>query len=149
MNSVSGNRFDPQAGATRAQAATILRNYLSKDQNDQTTDTGKDSKAVVEIIADELNVNLFEITLVTPYASADLNWNTEGSRVNREHENEALCDISLTKTTPANCSGRWQTAAFDRASAILLRRVGQYSPQLGRWAWDRCVIRQSVCYARA
>ena len=44
------------------------------------------TKAVAEIIADELNANLYEITPVTPYASADLNGNTEGSRVNRAHK---------------------------------------------------------------
>lgn len=117
VNGTSGNRFAPQAGATRAQVATILRNYLAKDQNNQTPDTGKDSKALVayysatgstkavaETIANELNADLFEITPVTPYTSADLNWNTEGSRVNREHENEALRDIALTQTTPANWS---------------------------------------------
>lgn len=117
VNGTSGNRFDPQAGATRAQVATILRNYLAKDQNNQMPDTGKDSKALVayysatgntkavaETIANELNADLFEITPVTPYTSADLNWNTEGSRVNREHENEALRDIALTQTTPANWS---------------------------------------------
>ena len=52
--------------------------------------------------ADELGADIFEITPVTPYTSADLDWTTSGSRVNREHDNEALRDIALTRTTPAN-----------------------------------------------
>ena len=117
INGKDGNLFDPQGNATRAQVATILYNYLTKDQNNQTPDTGKNgkilvayfsatgsTKAVAETMADELNADLFEITPVTPYTSADLNWNADGSRVNREHENEALRDIALTQTTPANWS---------------------------------------------
>lgn len=112
MNGVSGNRFDPQAGAIDHPSQ-----LSGKESERPATDTGKDSKALVssysatgstkavaEIIADELNANLFEITPVTPYASADLNGNTEGSRVNHAHKNEALCDISPTKTAPANWS---------------------------------------------
>ena len=115
VNGTTGNRFDPQGTATRAQVATILRNYLTTDQNGQTPDAGKagkvlvayfsatgSTKAVAETIADELNADLFEITPVTPYTSNDLNWTVDGSRVNREHNNEALRDITLTQTTPAN-----------------------------------------------
>ena len=71
VNGTTGNRFDPNGNATRAQVATILRNYLT-------------------------------MTPVTPYTSADLDWTVDGSRVNREHDNEALRDIALTQTTPAN-----------------------------------------------
>lgn len=71
VNGTTGNRFDPNGNATRAQVATILRNYLT-------------------------------MAPVTPYTSADLDWTTSGSRVNREHDNEALRDIALTQTTPAN-----------------------------------------------
>ena len=115
VNGTTGNRFDPNGNATRAQVATILRNYLTMDQNSQTLDTGKtekvlvayfsatgSTKAVAETIADELNADLFEITPVTPYTSNDLNWTVDGSRVNREHDNETLRDIALTQMTPAN-----------------------------------------------
>lgn len=71
VNGTTGNRFDPNGNATRAQVATILRNYLT-------------------------------MTPVTPYTSADLDWTVDGSRVNQEHDNEALRDIALTQTTPAN-----------------------------------------------
>ena len=110
-----GNRFDPQAGATRAEVAAIFHRYLTKDQNDSQPDSGKTGKVLVayfsasgntervaKTIADALNADLFAITPVTPYTSDDLNWTVEGSRVNREHDNEALRDIALTQTTPAN-----------------------------------------------
>ena len=110
-----GNRFDPQAGATRAEVAAIFHHYLTKDQNDPQPDPGKTGKVLVayfsgsgntervaKTIADALNADLFAITPVTPYTSDDLNWTVEGSRVNREHDNEALRDVALTQTTPAN-----------------------------------------------
>ena len=114
VNGTTGNRFDPSGNATRAQVATILRSYLTLDQNGQTPDAS-DSKILVAYfsgsgntervarnIADELGADIFEITPVTPYTSDDLNWTVDGSRVNREHDNEALRDIALTQTTPAN-----------------------------------------------
>ena len=114
VNGTTGNRFDPNGSATRAQVATILRNYLTMTpagpQPEPTT--GKvlvayysgsgNTKRVAETLADALNADLFEITPVTPYTSADLDWTVSNSRVNREHENEALRDIALTRTTPAN-----------------------------------------------
>ena len=60
------------------------------------------TERVAQDIADELGADIFEITPVTPYTSADLDWTVDGSRVNREHDNEALRDIALTQTTPAN-----------------------------------------------
>lgn len=60
------------------------------------------TKAVAETIADELGAGLFEITPVTPYTSDDLNWTADGSRVNREHDDEALRDVPLTATEVEN-----------------------------------------------
>ena len=112
-----GNRFDPKANATRAEVATILRNFLSQQSNPDTpetpTTTGSktlvvyfsasgSTKAVAETIADELGADIFELVPTQPYSSDDLNWTVSGSRVNREHDNEALRDIALTQTTPAN-----------------------------------------------
>lgn len=114
VNGKEGNRFDPNGSATRAQVATILRNYLTMTPADPQPDptTGKvlvayysgsgNTERVAKTLADELNADLFEITPVTPYTSADLDWTVSGSRVNREHENESLRDIALTQTTPAN-----------------------------------------------
>ena len=112
-----GNRFDPKANATRAEVATILRNFLSQQSNPDTpetpTTTGSktlvvyfsasgSTKAAAETIADELDADIFELVPTQPYSSDDLNWTVSGSRVNREHDNEALRDIALTQTTPAN-----------------------------------------------
>ena len=115
VNGTTGNRFDPQGNATRAQVATILRNYLIMTPVTPQPDPSTGSKILVayfsgsgntervaQDIADELGADIFEITPVTPYTSADLDWTTSGSRVNREHDNEALRDIALTQTTPAN-----------------------------------------------
>jgi hypothetical protein len=118
LSGKAGNRFDPKGNATRGQAAVILRNYLELNTQpdttpDDTTSSGSrilvayfsgsgNTEAVAETIANSLNADLFEITPVDPYTSADLDWTTSGSRVNREHEDEALRDIALTTTTVNN-----------------------------------------------
>jgi flavodoxin len=120
VNGVGGNRFDPKGNAIRAQAAIILQNYLELDAKSDTTpdDTTSsvsrvlvayfsgsgNTETVAETIATILNADLFEITTVEPYTTDDLNWNISGSRVNREHENEALRDVALTTTTVENWS---------------------------------------------
>lgn len=60
------------------------------------------TKRVAEDIATATGGTLFELVPVTPYTSADLSWTTAGSRVNREHDDEALRDIPLVTTTPEN-----------------------------------------------
>lgn len=118
VNGRPGNRFDPKANATRAEVATILRNFLSQQPNTDTPEppsqtTGSktlvvyfsasgSTKAVAETIADELDADIFELVPTQPYSSDDLNWTVSGSRVNREHDDESLRDIALTQTTPAN-----------------------------------------------
>ena len=115
VNGKEGNRFDPQGNATRAQVATILRNYLTMDQNGQQPDTDENGKVLVayfsgsgntervaQTLAEALNADVFEITPAQPYTSDDLDYTVSTSRVNREHENESLRDVALTQTTPAN-----------------------------------------------
>ena len=118
VNGRPGNRFDPKANATRAEVATILRNFLSQQPNTDTPEipsqtTGSktlvvyfsasgSTKAVAETIADELDADIFELVPTHPYSLDDLNWTVSGSRVNREHDDESLRDIALTQTTPAN-----------------------------------------------
>lgn len=60
------------------------------------------TKRVAEDIAAATGGTLFELVPVTPYTSADLSWTTSGSRVNREHDDESLRDITLVTTTPEN-----------------------------------------------
>ena len=118
VNGRPGNRFDPKANATRAEVATILCNFLSQQPNTDTPETPSQTtgsktlvvyfsasgstKAVAETIADELDADIFELVPTQPYSSDDLNWTVNGSRVNREHDDESLRDIALTQTTPAN-----------------------------------------------
>ena len=115
VNGKEGNRFDPQGNATRAQVATILRNYLTMDQNGQQPDTDENGKVLVayfsgsgntervaQTLAEALNADIFEITPAQPYTSDDLDYTVSTSRVNREHENESLRDVALVQTTPAN-----------------------------------------------
>lgn len=111
-----GNRFDPQESATRAQVATILRNYMTTantpDVPDAPAGTGRtlvvyfsgsgNTEAVAETIADTLRADLFEITPADPYTSADLDWTNSASRVNAEHEDLSLRDVELTSTAVEN-----------------------------------------------
>lgn len=60
------------------------------------------TKRVAEEIAEAADGDLFEITPTKPYTSDDLNWTNSDSRVSREHDDESLRDIALTRTTPAN-----------------------------------------------
>jgi flavodoxin len=120
INGDENSRFAPKSSATRGQVAVILQNYLTKNAaapgttTPTTTDKSRiliayfsssgNTAAVAKTLANSLNADLFELTPVTPYTSADLDWTTSGSRVNREHEDLALRDVKLTTTTPANWS---------------------------------------------
>lgn len=117
VNGNPGNRFEPKGSATRAQLATILQNYFTKNQQAApapepeapSTTNGKtlvvyysatgSTKAVAEHIADTLNADTFELTPVKPYSSDDLNWTDSDSRVNAEHNDTSLRNIELTSTT--------------------------------------------------
>ena len=60
------------------------------------------TKRVAEDIAEAVGADLFEITPTEPYTSNDLNWTVDGSRVNREHDDESLRDVPLTTTEVEN-----------------------------------------------
>ena len=120
VNGRDGDRFDPNGNATRAEVATILRNYLTLEENapdtpdepEAPTDGKKtlvvyfsasgSTRRVAEAIAEATNADIFELVPTDPYTSADLNWTTAGSRVNREHDDESLRDIELESTTVDN-----------------------------------------------
>ena len=57
------------------------------------------TKAVAEVIADYTNGDTFELIPVDDYTDEDLDWTKDGSRVNREHEDESLQDVELVSTT--------------------------------------------------
>lgn len=50
----------------------------------------------------EAGADLFEITPVKPYTSDDLNWSNNSSRVAKEHDDENLRNVELTKVKPDN-----------------------------------------------
>ena len=120
VNGRDGDRFDPNGNATSAEVATILRNYLTLEENapdtpdepEAPTDGKKtlvvyfsasgSTRRVAEAIAEAANADIFELVPTVPYTSADLNWTTAGSRVNREHDDESLRDIELESTTVDN-----------------------------------------------
>lgn len=56
------------------------------------------TEQVAQYIAQAAEAELFEITPVEPYSSADLNYNDPNSRVCREHDDESLRDVALTTT---------------------------------------------------
>ncbi len=106
----AGNRFAPAENATRAEVASALYAYLGK--NETPAQNGKilvayysaqgHTKAVAEAATETLNADTLELIPVEPYSSEDLNWTVDGSRVNREHENESLRDVKLTNATVNN-----------------------------------------------
>lgn len=60
------------------------------------------TERVATKLAENLSAGLFEITPAEIYTEDDLDWTDSSSRVNREHDDESLCDIALVKTTPDN-----------------------------------------------
>ena len=86
---------EPESTGSEATEPKTLVAYFSA--------TGS-TKAVAEIIARETGGDLFEITPQEPYTAEDLDWNTAGSRVNKEHDDESLRDIALAVVTP----GDWE-----------------------------------------
>lgn len=57
------------------------------------------TEAVAGYIAQAANADTFELVPVEPYSDEDLDWTTDGSRVNQEHDDESLRDIELVETT--------------------------------------------------
>lgn len=60
------------------------------------------TEQVANYIADATGGDLFELEPADPYTDEDLNWTVDGSRVNREHEDESLRDIELVADTVEN-----------------------------------------------
>ena len=84
---------DPSAPADEPQGGKTLVVYYSASGN-----TGR----VAKDIADAVGADLFEIVPTEVYTDEDLNWREPDSRVNREHDDEALRDVPLTTTTVEN-----------------------------------------------
>lgn len=57
------------------------------------------TEAVAGYIAEATDADTLELVPVEPYSDEDLDWTTDGSRVNKEHDDESLRDIELVETT--------------------------------------------------
>lgn len=79
-----------EADNTDGQTGKVLVVYYSATGN---------TKAVADVIADDTGGDTFELIPVDEYTDEDLDWTKDGSRVNREHEDESLQDIELVSTT--------------------------------------------------
>ena len=111
----SGNNVGNSSETTKNSetiASTDTDNAAS-DANENTVSTnGKaivvyysasgNTDRVAKAIADAAGADLFELIPTEPYTSEDLNWTVDGSRVNREHDDESLRDIPLESTTVEN-----------------------------------------------
>ena len=60
------------------------------------------TERVANDIASALNADTFELVPQTPYTDEDLDWTTDGSRVNNEHEDESLRTVPLVQDTVEN-----------------------------------------------
>ena len=89
------NQSDPAAASGEEQSSDskILVAYYSASGT---------TEAVAQTIADAAGADLFEIVPAEPYTGNDLDWTDDSSRVSREHNNESLRNVELTKTTPEN-----------------------------------------------
>lgn len=93
ITSLNLNGSETDDSDDNTQKSRVLVAYFSASGN---------TKRVAEYIAEATGGTLFELVPIDPYTSADLNWTTAGSRVNREHLDENLRDIPLVTTTPDN-----------------------------------------------
>ena len=76
----------PEAGSEAGKALVV---YYSASGN---------TARVAQSIAETVGADMFEIVPTEVYTDDDLNWRDSDSRVNREHDDEALRDVPLTTT---------------------------------------------------
>lgn len=96
---------EPEAPAQDAEEAQPVEVPTVEQPEDDASQGGKtlvvyysasgNTATVAGYIADALGADTFELVPETPYSSDDLNWTVNGSRVNREHDDESLRDIAL------------------------------------------------------
>lgn len=79
-----------EAQETEGESGKTLVVYYSASGN---------TEAVAGYIANATGGDLFELVPAEPYSDADLDWTADGSRVNKEHDDESLRDIELVETT--------------------------------------------------
>ena len=89
----SSSSAEEAASVSSSESGKTLVVYYSASGN---------TERVAKEIADATGGDIFEIVPEEPYSDADLNWTVDGSRVNREHDDEALRDVPLTTTEVAS-----------------------------------------------
>lgn len=82
-----------EAQETEGESGKTLVVYFSASGN---------TEAVAGYIAEAANADTFELVPAEPYSDEDLDWTADGSRVNKEHDDESLRDIELVETTVAD-----------------------------------------------
>ena len=88
---------------TTAVQDTVKSTAASDSTTAQTTpSSGKKTLVVYYSASGSTKAVVFEITPVNPYTSDDLNWTNNNSRVSKEHNDESLRNVELTKVTPDN-----------------------------------------------
>lgn len=121
LSACSGQESSGGSGSQGLQAESSQSNEgASEGQDGHGSDTNQDSQAsgkktlvvyysatgntkdVAEKVAEAADASIFEVVPTEPYTDDDLNWNEEGSRVNKEHEDESLRDVSLKSTNVPN-----------------------------------------------
>lgn len=103
-----GNTSSGTTAPASTEASQTAENEPSDSSAPANTASGKalvvyfsasgNTERVAKDIVEAAGADLFVIEPVKPYTSDDLNWTDDDSRVNDEHNNEALRDIQL-KTT--------------------------------------------------
>lgn len=104
-SSTSSETGAPESSAPSASGET-------QETSENTEETGNtlvvyfsatgNTERVAGYIADLTGGDLFELEPAEPYTDEDLNWTMDGSRVNREHEDQSLRDIELVADTVEN-----------------------------------------------
>lgn len=60
------------------------------------------TERVANDIANTLGADVFELVPETAYTEEDLDWTKDGSRVNKEHDDESLSNVPLVQSTVSN-----------------------------------------------
>ena len=97
----SGAAEQPTAAPTESETAAPTETETGKTLVVYYSASGH-TERVAQDIAEAVGADLFELVPAEVYTDDDLNWRSSDSRVNREHDDEALRDVPLTTTTVEN-----------------------------------------------